>query len=60
MKPTLDKGAVMTLAGMIQQAIWRDIRGRAGFDIEIDRKTLDELRQEQTKLVAEEIERFFA
>lgn len=60
MKPKLDKGAVMTLAGQIQQAMWRDIRGRNGFDINIDRKTLDELRQEQTNLIAEEIERFFA
>lgn len=63
MKPKLDKGAVMTLAGQIQQAILDDVCDRAGWDAEydnFDRATRDEIRQTQTKKIAEEIEKFFA
>lgn len=62
MKPKLDKGAVMTLAGQIQQAILSDVTGRAGWDGAydgFDRATRDEIRQTQTALIAEQIEKFF-
>jgi hypothetical protein len=63
MKPKLDKGAVMTLASQIQEKILVDVTGRSGWDGAydgFDRETQDEIRKTQTKLIAEEIEKFFA
>jgi hypothetical protein len=59
----LDKGATYCLADQIRAAAWNDLKGRQGFDAafgDVDRCVMEEMVTEQTKVIAEVIERFLA